>query len=186
MNTYALYGLAGAALGAVQMMAMFFLGLHGERIDLLNDWRVGVPLWTLGFAVNIAVVVFGLRAWREEAPGRAMSFGRGVGGGCLIGLWQGLGTMVFTILYGYVINPGFTDTMVAFQLAKLQERGLPAEGYAMAEKMVHVTMNPIVQGVTVVPMTVVICVLIALIASAVLKREPQLPPEISEAPETTG
>lgn len=171
MNIYALYGLAGAAIGALQMMVLFFLGLHGEKIHLLGDWKVATALGVLGFAINIAVVVLGLRAWREEAPGRAMSYGRGVGGGCLIGLWQGLGTMVFTILYGLVINPGFKDAMIAFQMGKLQERGAPAEAYAMAEKMMNFTLNPIFQGVMAFPMSIVISLLIALVAAAVLKRE---------------
>ncbi|HLP09871.1 MAG TPA: DUF4199 domain-containing protein [Opitutaceae bacterium] len=175
MNTYMLYGLAGAILGAVMNMVLFVLGLHGEKAQLMNDWKVGALLFVIGTAIGVAVIVLGLRAWREEAPGKGMSYGRGVGGGCLIGLWQGLGSMVFTILYGFVINPGFKDAMIAAQMAKMQEKGAPPEAYAMAEKFMGFMLSPIVQGVMMFFGTMFFAVVISLIAAAVLKREPQAP-----------
>lgn len=175
MNIYATYGLAGSFLGAVQMLALFFLGMHGERIDLLSDWKISIPLGVFGFALNVVVIVLGLRAAREAAPDKGLTYGRGVGGGCLIGLWQGLGTMVFTVIYGFVINPGFKEAMIANQLAKMQEQNMPAEAYAMAEKMMNIMLNPIVQGVLAVPGTVVVALVITLVAAAVLRRAPQAP-----------
>lgn len=178
MKIYATYGLIGALLGALQMLVLFFLGLHGEKIHLLNDLKVSLPLGALGFVLGAAVLVLGLRAWREAQPDKAMSYGRGVGGGCLIGLWQGLGTMVFTIVYGFVINPGFKDAMVANTMAQMQAKNLPAEGYAMAEKMMNITLNPIFQGIMAVPGSIFIALIASLIAAAVLKREaaPAQPP----------
>ncbi|HLP02193.1 MAG TPA: DUF4199 domain-containing protein [Opitutaceae bacterium] len=175
MNTYMLYGLAGAILGAVMNMVLFALGLHGEKAQLMNDWKVGALLFVIGIAISVVVIVLGLRAWREEAPGKGMSYGRGVGGGCLIGLWQGLGSMLFSILYGFVINPGFKDAMIAAQMAKMQEQGQPPEAYAMAEKFMGFMLNPIVQGVTTFFGTMFFAVVISLVAAAVLKREPQAP-----------
>lgn len=172
MNTYILYGLAGAVFGAVMNMVLFVLGLHGEKAHLMNDWKVGALLFLVGTAVNVAVIVLGLRAWRQEAPGKGMSYGRGVGGGCLIGLWQGLGSMVFMVVYGFVINPGFKDAMIAAQMAKMQASGAPAEAYPVAEKMMGVMFNPILQGVMTLFGTIFFSLLIALIAAAVLKREP--------------
>ncbi len=170
MNTYMLYGLAGAFLGSVMQMVLFVLGLHGEKAQLMNDWRIGTALFVVGTAINAVVIVLGLRAWREEAPGKAMSYGRGVGGGCLIGFWQGLGALVFAVLYGFVINPGFKDAMIAAQLVKLQEQGVPAEGYAVAEKMMGFMLNPLMQGVMAFFGTVFFSLLISLVAAAVLRR----------------
>jgi hypothetical protein len=175
MKTYATYGLAGALLGAVQTLVLFFLGLHGERIHLMNDWKVTVPLGLLGFVLGAVVIVLGLRAWREAAPDRAMGYGRGVGGGALIGLWQGLGSAVFMLLYGLVINPGFKDAMVANQMAQLQGKGMPAEAYAMAEKIMNLTLNPVFQAVVAVPGTVFYAVIVSLIAAAVLRRAAPAP-----------
>lgn len=173
MNTYATYGLVGALLGAVQTLVLFFLGFHGDRIHLLNDWKVWVPLGFLGFGLGVAVIVLGLRAWREEAPDKAMSYGRGVGGGVLIGLWQGLGSAVFMLLYGLVINPGFKEAMVANQMAQLRAKGgIPAEGYAMAENIMNITMNPVAQAAGALLFSVVLGTIVALIAAAVLRREP--------------
>ena len=178
MNTYATYGAIGAALGALQTLALFFLGLHGERIQLLNDWKISVPIGLLGLVIGIVVIVLGLRAWREAAPDKAMSYGRGVGGGVLIGLWQGLGSAVFMLVYGFVINPGFKDAMVANQLAQMQSKGVPAQAYPMAEKVMNITLNPIFQAVMAVPGTVFFALIISLIAAAVLKRAvvTELPP----------
>lgn len=175
MKLYATYGLLGSFLGAVQMLALFFAGLHGERIELLNNWKVSVPIGLLSFVVTIVVLVLGLRAAREAAPDKGMTYGRGLGVGCLIGVWQGLGSMAFMVVYGFVINPGFKDAMIASQLAKMQEQNMPAQAYAMAEKMMNIMLNPFVQGAMAVPGTVVTALVISLIAAAVLKREPQAP-----------
>ena len=170
MKIYATYGLIGTLLGALQVLVLFFLGLHGEKIHLMNDLKITLPLGVLGFALGVAVIVLGLRAWREAQPDKAMSYGRGVGGGCLIGLWQGLGSMVFTIVYGFVINPGFKDAMVANTMAQMQEKNVPAEAYAMTEKMMNITLNPIVQGLMAVPGSIFVALIVSLIAAAVLKR----------------
>lgn len=185
MKTYATYGLIGAGLGAMMTLALFFAGIHGERIHLLNDLKVSVPLGLLGFAINVAVIVLGIRAWREAAPGKAMSYGRGLGGGIMIGLFQGLATMVFTAIYGLVINPGFKDAMIANQMAKMQEAGMPAEAYAMAEKWMNITMHPVLQGVFALLGSLFLAVIVSLIAAAVLKRSdaalegvPSVPPAL--------
>lgn len=165
------YGLAGAALGAVQVLVLFFLGLHGERIHLLNETKISLPVMLIGFAISTLVVVLGIRAVRAAAPGGGLTYGRGVGAGCLIGLWQGLGSMVFMILYGYAINPGFKDAMVANTLEQMRAKNVPAEAFPMAEKMMNVTMSPLVQGLLAVPGTVIYALIVALIAAAVLKRQ---------------
>ncbi|MBK8476162.1 MAG: DUF4199 domain-containing protein [Opitutaceae bacterium] len=172
MKTYATYGLAGALLGALQTLVLFFLGFHGERAHLLNDWKVSVPLGVFGFGLGVAVIVLGLRAWREASPNKAMSYGRGVGGGTLIGLWQGLGSAAFLLLYGLAINPGFKEAMVANQMAQLRAKGgIPAEGYAMAENMLNITLSPVVQAVGALVGSVVLGTIVALVAAAVLRRE---------------
>ncbi len=170
MKIYATYGLVGALLAALQTLALFFLGLHGDRIHLLNDWKISVPIAVLGFVISVAVVILGIRAWREAAPGKAMSYGRGVGGGCLVGLWQGLGMAVFTLLYGYGINPGLKATMVANAMAEMQKKNVPAEAYPMAEKMMNITMSPAVQAFGGFVWLVGLALVVSLIAAAVLKR----------------
>lgn len=188
MKIYATYGLIGALLGAVQTLALFFFGIHGERIHLMNDLKVSLPLGLLGFLIGVVVIVLGLRAWREAAPDKAMSYGRGLGGGTLIGLWQGLGSMVFMIVYGFVINPGFKDAMVANQVAQMQGKGMPDQAVEMAEKMMNIMLNPIVQGVMAVPTTVVFALLVSLVAAAVLKRAAPAPSygEAAEVPPVSG
>lgn len=169
------YGLIGAAIGALQQLVLFFLGIHGDRIHLMNDWKFTVPLGLVGFAIGVAVQVLGMRAAREAAGDQGMSYGRGVGVGCLIGLWQGLATMVFMIVYGFVINPGFKDAMIASQLEKMQEQSMPAEAYAMAEKMMGFMLNPAVQGVMAFFGSIFMALIIALIAAAILRRAPVAP-----------
>ncbi len=181
MNTYATYGLVGALLGALQTLVLFFLGLHGDRMHVLNDWKISVPLGLLGFVISVAVVVLGIRAWREAAPGKAMSYGRGVGGGCLIGLWQGMGMAVFTLLYGYVINPGLKATMVANAMAEMQKKNVPAEAYPMAEKMMNITMSPAVQAIGGFIWLAGLSLVVSLIAAAVLKRAAAEPAAVPPA-----
>ncbi len=80
--------------------------------------------------------------------------------------------MAFMIVYGFVINPGFKDAMIAGQLAKMQEQNMPAEAYAMAEKMMGFMLNPAVQGVMALFGAIFMALIIALIAAAFLRRAP--------------
>lgn len=186
MNIPLTYGLVGALLGALQTLVLFFLGIHGERVHLMHDWKFTLPLGIVGFAIGVTVQVLGMRAARNAAGDRGMSYGRGLGVGCLIGLWQGLATMVFMIVYGFVINPGFKDAMIAGQLAKMQEQNMPAEAYAMAEKMMGFMLNPAVQGVMAFFGAIFMALIIGLIAAAFLRRAPAEPSFAASNPPALG
>jgi len=170
MKIYATYGLTGALLGALQTLALFLFGLHGDRIHLLNDWKVWLPLMILGLVISVVIIVLGMKAWRTESGPKGMSYGRGLGVGLLIGVWQGLGTMVFTLVYGLVINPGFKDAMIANQVAQMEAKGTPQQAIEMAEKIANFTMNPIFQAVMAVPGTAIWTLLVSLVVAAFLKR----------------
>lgn len=153
-----------ALAGAVLMLVLFFTGLHGEHYEL-GKW-VGM----LGIIFPIVGVPLGIRAWREQTGKGNMSYGQGLVAGLMISLWSGVGSCVFVLLYGMVINPTYQDTIIEKELAKLEAANAPAAMVETMEKVLRVSTNPAVQAVSAIMGSCILGLIIALIASAVLKR----------------
>lgn len=124
-----------------------------------------------GLAVSIWAISTAIKADREQLGG-FISLGRCVGLGAFIGLVSGLVSMLYMLVYAYVINPGFTNEMLAAMHAQWEEQGLNDEQIEMASGMVGMFTNPVFLSITQVFNGVITAVVISLIAGLVLKREP--------------
>jgi len=176
MKIYATYGLGAALVGAVLTLVAFFTGLHGEHI------QYAAPVGYLAIFVAIVAVVLGMRACRTAAAERGMTYGRGLGAGVLISLWQSVAGALFNLLYVVVINPAFNDTMIAYQMSKLEEKQLPPQALEMSEMIMHTMMTPAIQTVVAVLGGIFWGCIISLIAAAVLKRAPAPESLLEEVP----
>lgn len=165
MKLYLTYGFLIALAGFALILVMFFAGLHGERYEL------GKTLGLVGFIFPIVGIPLGIRAWRDQVGKGNMSYGAGVGAGFFISVWYGLFSAVFMLLYGMVINPNYQETVIQHEMANLEARGLPANALEGAEKVMRITTHPVFQAVFVVLGALLVGVIIALIASAFLKRQ---------------
>lgn len=176
-STWLKWGVILGVASFIFSIALSFLGLFGNQ-------KVG---W-LGFVISIAVIILAYKSYKEGNNGY-MKFGRGVGIAAMLGL---IGGVISTaLLLGYMaLDDGMMDQMMDNQMEAAMER-VESQGVEMSEEDLRESMNSsTVKTITFVSIAVVGpigsvigCVLIGLIASAVMKNPP---PEGHEAIEEIG
>ena len=166
MKLYVTYGALIALGSAILTMAMFALGYHSENI------AAGQKIGWLGVLIAVAGIALGMREYRNEVGEGVMSYGRGVGTGALIAIWSSLFSAVFNFIYFKFINPGFSDAMVAFQMAEMERKGIPANNIEQAEGMLRLFSSPIMITIMGLFMGAIFGVIISLILAAIFKSKP--------------
>jgi hypothetical protein len=120
----------------------------------------------------IAVLWIGIRAAREEAKDKSLSYGRGVGLGTLIALYGG----IIAAIYGYIhftyINPNFPDYVVDAARQQMAAKNVPDGAMDAAEKGIRFMTKPWVQTVSGIIITPIFGAVISLVLAAILKRKP--------------
>jgi uncharacterized membrane protein YeaQ/YmgE (transglycosylase-associated protein family) len=174
MNTTFFYGLILAVSNIVLTLVFFFVGFQTDKIAEGRWFGLIIPL-----AITIIVTCLGIKAAREEAENKTLSYGKGVGTGVLINLYSG----VIGSIYGYIhftyINPNFRDYVMNLTRQKWAEAHLSDAQMDAMEKGMRFMMSPIMSSLWGLITTVFIGLVVALVAAAFLKREPQ--PEFKDA-----
>ena len=178
MKVYLTYGLGLALAGALINLAMYFAGFHNDIGRIQTGQYIASGL---GLTVAFVGLFLGIRATREAAPDKSLSYGRGVFAGLMIGVFSGLFGAVFSLLYGLVINPEFHQLLYEMQMDKLAEAGVPAAQADKMEGMMRFFSGPWWIAIASVFFAPIFNVVIALILSAFLKRAPQ-PPAFEQTP----
>jgi hypothetical protein len=174
MKTTLIYGAAMAFAGTLLACILYFAGFHDSLEKLKTAQTIGM---VAGILIWVAGLFLGLRARRAEVPANeAFGYGRALGNGALISLWASLFGTLGHILYMTVINPDMRDLIVRGELAKMEEKGIPAAQIEQAEGMVRMMTGPIPQGIIVFIFSFVICFVLALIISAFVQRPESGPP----------
>lgn len=175
MNTPMFYGVALALANIVLSLVGFFLGFQTERLAQ-GQW-----FGLLSLVAAIVVLWLGLRAVREEAADKSLSYGKGVLTGFLISLYSGLIGIVYTFIHFRFINPSFVDYQIDATRQKWIQAGLDDAKMAAAEKFMRFFMSPPVISIVGFFMALVFGVIIALVLAAFLKRAPAAtpPPAVS-------
>jgi hypothetical protein len=179
MKTYLTYGLAIALLGALMNLTLYFLGYHNDVDQIQNAQWIAMGV---GLPLTVAGLFLGIRAVRENSPDHSLSFGRGVLAGLLIGLFSGVFGAVFTYLYGAIINPEFHDVLYQLQIQKIEAAGVSADQAAGMEGMMRFFTGPVWMAAASVFFAPIFSTIIALVLSAILKRDPapQPPPVVAQ------
>src|SRR5436189_1754059 len=119
-KTVSIFGLIS---GDVSAAMMFTTMLFADRIGFDRGLIVGYTTIILSFLL----VFFGIRSYRENIGGGAITFGRGFAVGILITLISCICYVVaWEILY-YNFMPDFADKYAAYVLAKARTAGATAE-----------------------------------------------------------
>ncbi|HUL53781.1 MAG TPA: DUF4199 domain-containing protein [Opitutaceae bacterium] len=166
MNTPLFYGLILALVNVVYTLVAFFLGFQTDKL------AQGRWFGLLLLVVAIAIVWLGVKAVREEAADKALSYGKGVKSGFLISLYSSLISTVYGFIHFKFINPSFADYQVEAAREKWVQAGLSDAQMEGAEKFVRFLMSPGMLSITGLILSLIIGLVIALILAAFLKRAP--------------
>jgi hypothetical protein len=167
MNTTFFYGVILSVSNIVLTLVAFFLGFQTDKIAEGRWFN-----W-LALVVGIAVTWLGVKAVREDSADKSLSYGKGVGAGFLINLYSGVIGSIYTFIHFKFINPDYTDYMIDF--ARQKAVGASDARLAAMEKGMRFMLSPAMMSILALIMTLIFGILIALVVSAFLKREPKAP-----------
>jgi uncharacterized membrane protein YfcA len=167
MKTTLFYGLILAAINIVLTLVGFFLGFQTDKI------AEGRWFGFLTFILAIVIIWLGTKAVREEAKDKALSYGKGVASGVLISAYSGLLTSVYSFVHLTFINPNFREYMLNSMREKWTAAHMTDAQMEAAEKVMNIMMSPVMASISGLIMSVLFGLVVALVVSAFLKREPQ-------------
>jgi hypothetical protein len=164
MGTKFTYALILTITGAVLQLLLYFTGYQTEKLDL------GEKLSLLSVPLSIAIICLGIKAVREESPGKYMSYGKGVGSGVLITLFSGLMSAVYQFIHLKFVNTEYLDYKMQQIQAQWEKAGMSAAQMEQAESVTRAMMGPVGSSIFVFFMTLLFGLIVSLIAAAFLKR----------------
>ncbi len=134
----------------------------------------------LGILISLAIVVatffvifYGVREYRDTVNSGTLAVGEAVKLGALIALIAGLLTAAFTLLYNYVIDPGYVDRMIAEMRDGFEKRGMTDAQIDTAMKWTSMMRNPLLTAAFSIVWYCLWGIVKGLISGAILKKEPQ-------------
>lgn len=164
MSTKFIYALTLTICGALLNLLLYFTGFQTEKL------ATGQYFQWLGFVMMFAILWLGIKAVRDEAPEKGMSYGRGVGTGTLISLYSGLMSSVYSFIHFKFVNPEFADYQLALIRPKWEAAGMGEAQMDQAEKMTRAMMGPVAQAIMTPIFVVIFGLILSLIIAAILKR----------------
>ena len=164
MGTKFTYALILTIASAVLNLALYFTGYQTEKL------ATGQYFQWFGFVIMIVVFFLGIKAVREESPGKYLSYGKGVGTGVLIALYSGLMSAVYTFIHFKFVNTEFVDYNMELIRAKWTQAGMGAEQMEKAEGFTRMFMGPVSMAILSPIMAVFFGLILSLIIAAILKR----------------
>jgi len=164
MGTKFTYALVLTICSAVMRLLLYFTGFETEKL------AVGQHIMWLGLVFMIVILFLGIRAVREESPGKYMSYGKALGTGVLISLYSSLTSGGYNFVHLKFVNTQFVDYQMEVIKAQWEKAGMSGAQMEQAEGFTRMMMGPVVQGIMTVIMGVIIGLIISLILGAILKR----------------
>jgi uncharacterized protein YybS (DUF2232 family) len=164
MSTKFTYALILTVCGAVFNLLMYFMGFQTEKA------ASGQYIQWLGFVLMFVILWLGIKAVRDEAPQKGMSYGRAVGTGTLIALYSGLMSSIYSFIHFKFVNPEFADYQMAMIRPKWEAAGMAEAQMDQMEKFTRMMMGPVAQAALTPLFVVIFGLIFSLIIAAFLKR----------------
>lgn len=156
--------------GGILSLALIVLGLVMHLSGMSDPANPNTLSQVINCLNNIAiavVVVFAIKAHRDKDLGGFMTMGRGIGVGTATSLVIGVITAIWMIVFMTLIDPTLGEAIKDAAMEKAQ----PGQE-EMTEKIVGFFSNPFFMAIFVLVVTVFIGFFTALIASAIMKKDP--------------
>lgn len=161
------YGVICGLVYIICGMGTILIGTEAQTSPLIST-GIGLAM-LLG---TFFVIFYGVKEFRDTVNGGMLSIGEGVKLGALIALIASILAAAFTLLYHYVIDPGYMDRMMETMRESFEEGGMPEEQIDQAMKWTNMFRSPLISvGFTIVWYSFWGFIK-GLISGAILKREP--------------
>ena len=157
------YGGLVALVLVVIGLVMYLAGMS----DPANPSPASQTISCLNYIIIMATVVFAIKNHRDKELGGYITLGRSIGVGTATALVIGAISAVWTIIFMTLIFPDMAEAIKDAALEKAQ----PGQE-EMTEKMVGIFSNPFIVSIMVLVGTVIIGLITALIAGAIMKKDP--------------
>jgi hypothetical protein len=151
-----------------------YAGLVITTLSLINlipgmsssTWTVSILSWI----AYSALLIFVLTHFKKNKNGGYLNYGQGVGLGALTGLNGGFiaGVIVFVL---YSAKPELVEQIMTIALDNMNTQGMTEDQMSMAMKSMEFMLNPAMLGIMTLFGTVFNFTIIALIASAFIKKD---------------
>ncbi len=156
------YGVIGGLISIVLGLVSYLAGMQGTIPTIIS---------IISIIVNIAIIVYAIRAHRDNDLGGYISYGRCLGVGVLTALIMGVISAVWVyVLYNF-IDPGLPEMMTQMQIEQLEEQGMSDDQIeASLDMMSRFTSPNAIAGMALIggPIWGLI---VSLIAGAFLKKD---------------
>jgi hypothetical protein len=160
------YGI-GAGLGVCGwVLLQFLLGFHTTRLEY-GRWTNQLSLFIL-----IGCWFFMLRTKRDRDFSGSLTFGQGFKAGLVASVLAAVIITGFSLLYNHVINPGWMQRAMDWEISRLRAAGAPASeiaGQTAAFQSFSTVGSQVINGIV---GTVLMGMIIAVIITMMLRRPP--------------
>jgi len=153
-------GLIMGLIGIVYSLIIYFLGLSFNKVQ--------GPVFIV---VQIAILYFLLKSYRDNYMHGQITFGQAVGAGVIICLYYALIMAVFTYILYAVIDPGLTAKQLAFAEEAMVKKGMPQAGIDAAMAIQAKIMKPAILAPLTIFGSMLWGVVISLVVSIFVKKE---------------
>ena len=161
------YGLICGLVYIIFGMASILLGPDAQKSPFLS--------LLLGLAMVVStffVIFYGVKDFRDNINVGSLTVGEAVKLGALIALIAALLAAAFTLLYNYVIDPGYADRMMDAAREQLEDRGMTDEQIEQAMGWSEMFRSPALGAAFTVVWYCLWGLVKGLISGAILKQEP--------------
>jgi len=161
------YGLICGLVYIIFGMGSILMGDGGQSSPVLGI------LLGLGILISTFLVIFyGVKEYRDNVNGGSLTVGEAVKLGALIALIGGLLAGAFTLLYNYVIDPGYMDRVMDNTREQMEDRGMTDEQIDQAMGWSEMFRSPLLGAAFSIVWYCLWGLVKGLISGAILKQEP--------------
>lgn len=166
------YGLISALiLIGINVAVLLVLGIPGP-----DDYALGEVVGYSAIFIALVPVFFGIKHYRDEVGGGAISFWRGIGVGVAIAILPSVAFAIYNLVYVEVIDPDFGEKYMQYALDSARAE-MPADEFdryaTQLEAQSAVLTDPLIQTVVMLLTVFLIGLAVAILSSIILRRSPE-------------